>query len=328
MSIFKSIKEWLYPPLYIRDTGHGMKTDNIDESYKDLLYKFDPKDVDTSNMVMTRGSKEARDRIAKRDLEFYKDKLPYIQKYLKEAGYTVTEEFKSYGNDRKGPKTMGKENYNEAGDPTKQEGFTDWNNNTSHVHITVDDLIDCEDKESDSVDPTKIEVDWSDIIKKDSSAIGMPVGFSPETSKGHKVVSSYHIKNDEPKQSAHAHGYTREHEKGKWDDNSKHQGYCTCTVNPVEIEQELKFHPWNKDENKVAYTNDEVKETCIDTEYTTGTEKLVKRLNELKEENFNLKQEVDYYKKYVNWIEKNYILILRSPGELKEAFDEMVGDKK
>lgn len=335
MSIFKSIKEWLYPPLIIRDTGHGMRTDNIDEiykdrksifeftddrmpkgdlklpkelpdihlknnltikpfteyagvkygsnctlkpteiekdisskmndkefpskrtinrllgrrdnmssdnyneagdptkhqgltdvdeSYKDLLYKFDPKAVDTSNIVITRGSKEARDRIAKRDLEFCKDKLPYIQKYLKEAGYIVTEEFKSYGSDRKGPRTMNKDNYNEAGDPTKQEGITDW-------------------------------------------------------VEGQKSAESLYVA-----ESA--------------------QGYSTDEF----INRDKK----SDKEASIIYSYDAI----------------LKQNRKLKLEILEVKQEVDYYKKYIDFLEENYILILKSPSTLKEAFDEMVGDKK
>lgn len=58
---------------------------------------------------------------------------------------------------------------------------------------------------------------------------------------------------------------------------------------------------------------------------------LVKQIDKLKVENIDLKHAVEYYEMYVDWLESNYIFILKSPGqlkdELKDAFNRMVGEK-
>ena len=54
---------------------------------------------------------------------------------------------------------------------------------------------------------------------------------------------------------------------------------------------------------------------------------LVKQIDKLKVENIDLKHAVEYYEMYVDWLESNYIFILKSPGQLKDAFNRMVGEK-
>ena len=58
---------------------------------------------------------------------------------------------------------------------------------------------------------------------------------------------------------------------------------------------------------------------------------LVKQIDKLKVENIDLKHAVEYYEMYVDWLESNYIFILKNPrqhkDELKDAFNRMVGEK-
>ena len=54
---------------------------------------------------------------------------------------------------------------------------------------------------------------------------------------------------------------------------------------------------------------------------------MVDLVDKLQTENTDLKHAVEYYEKYVKWLEENYIFILRSPKSLKEDFDKIIGGK-
>ena len=54
---------------------------------------------------------------------------------------------------------------------------------------------------------------------------------------------------------------------------------------------------------------------------------MVDLIDKLQTENTDLKHAVEYYEKYVKWLEENYIFILRSPKSLKEDFDKLMGGK-
>lgn len=47
-------------------------------------------------------------------------------------------------------------------------------------------------------------------------------------------------------------------------------------------------------------------------------------VDKLQTENDDLQHAVEYYEKYLKWLEENYIFILRSPKSLKEDFDKIL----
>ena len=122
--------------------------------------------------------------------------------------------------------------------------------------------------------------------------------------------------------------------------NYKETGYWTTTVDPGKYEQELTFNELKTAEAIEPQVNAQGLSTKEFIERETNIAdndtwedvredqyEMVDLIVKLQTENIDLKHAVEYYEKYVKWLEDNYIFILRSPKSLKEDFDKLIGDK-
>ena len=106
----------------------------------------------------------------------------------------------------------------------------------------------------------------------------------------------------------------------------KDTGYWSATVDPAKYEQVPEFNEFESAE-AIAISEEDIIESDTWEDVREDQYEMVDLIDKLQIENTDLKHTVEYYEKYVKWLEDNYIFILRSPKSLKEDFDKIIGGK-
>lgn len=88
------------------------------------------------------------------------------------------------------------------------------------------------------------------------------------------------------------------------------------SMNGVKLADDIAssiLNDWDFEDNKYQYDALDHRELLI-------------KLEQKDLENFELKNELSYYERYVQFIEDNYILILKSNKNIKEIFNNLTGE--